>query len=349
MNLTLQDLVDLTGGKLIRGNPALNLTGFESLKNARSGDISFLGNPKYAGELSNTKAGAAIISSGLVGSAEAPESTALVEVENAVVAFDKVVRKYGVPKLEFCPGIHPSAVIADEVRIDPAKVEIAPNVVVGRGAVIGDGTRIGACTTIGRQTVIGEDCDIAANVSIREGSIIGNKVIIHGGAVIGADGFGFELIDGRHEKVEQLGIVRIGDDVEIGACSTIDRARFGETVIGEGTKIDNHVMVAHNVVIGKHCILVSQTGVAGSSRIGDYVTLAAQVGVAGHIEIGDRAVVGGGSKVISDLEAGGTYFGYPAIPMKEELRAKMRIKRLGSLFERVKKLEQDQGEKGGKD
>lgn len=349
MNLTLQDLVDLTGGKLIRGNLALNLTGFESLKNARSGDISFLGNPKYAGELSKTKAGAAIISAELVGSADAPESTALVEAENAVVAFDKVVRKYGAPRVEFCPGIHPSAVIADEVQINPAKVEIAPNVVVGRGVVIGDGTKIGPCTTIGRQTVIGKDCDIAANVSIREGSIIGNKVIIHGGVVIGADGFGFEFVNGRHEKVEQLGIVRIGDDVEIGACSTIDRARFGETVIGEGTKIDNHVMVAHNVVIGKHCILVSQTGVAGSSRIGDYVTLAAQVGVAGHIEIGDKAVVGGGSKVISDLEADGTYFGYPAIPMKEELRAKMRIKRLGSLFDRVKKLEQRRGNPGGKD
>lgn len=349
MNLTLQELVDLTGGKLIRGDLALSLTGFESLKNARSGDISFLGNPKYAGELSKTKAGAAIISTELVGSADAPESTALVEAENAVVAFDKVVRKYGAPRVEFCPGIHPSAVIADKVQIDPAKVEIAANVVVGWGAVIGDGTRIGACTTIGRQTVIGENCEIAANVSIREGSIIGDRVIIHGGVVIGGDGFGFEFVNGRHEKVEQLGIVRVGDDVEIGACSTIDRARFGETVIGEGTKIDNLVMVAHNVVIGKHCIIVSQTGIAGSSKIGDYVTLAAKVGIAGHVEIGDKAVVGGGAKVISNLEAGGTYFGYPAIPMKKELRTKMHIKRLGSLFSRVKKLEQDRENPSGKD
>lgn len=349
MNLTLQDLVDLTGGKWIRGDLALKLTGFESLKNARSGDISFLGNPKYTAELAKTKAGVAIISAELAGAVDAPENTALVEVENAVVAFDKVVRKYGAPKMEFCPGIHPSAVIAAEVLIDPEKVEIAANVVIGRGVVIGDGTRIGPCTTIGQQAVIGMDCDIAANVSIREGSILGDRVIIHGGVVIGGDGFGFEFVNGRHEKVEQLGIVRIGDDVEIGACSTIDRARFGETVVGEGTKIDNHVMIAHNVVIGKHCILVSQTGIAGSSRIGDYVTLAAQVGIAGHIEIGDHAVLGGGAKVISNLEAGGTYFGYPAIPMKEELRIKMHIKRLASLFARVKKLEQGLEPPGGKD
>ncbi len=348
MKLTLQELVDLIGGELVRGDLAQNFTGFESLQNARGGDISFLGNPKYAGELAKTKAGAVIVSTELIDAADAPDTTALVKAGNAVVAFDKVVRKYGAPKVEFCPGIHPSAVIAEEVRIDPDKVQVGPNVVVGRGAVVGDGTKIGACTTIGQQTVIGRDCDFAANVSIREGSIIGDRVILHGGVVIGADGFGFEFVDGRHEKVEQLGIVRIGDDVEIGAGSTIDRARFGETVVGEGTKIDNLVMVAHNVVIGKHCIIVSQTGIAGSSVVGDYVTLAAKVGVAGHVEIGDKAVVGGAAKVISNLEGGETYFGYPAIPMKKELRSKMFIKRLGGLFERVKKLEQEREKPSGK-
>ena len=349
MKLTLQELVDLVEGRLVQGHPDLELTGFESLKSARKSDISFLGNPKYGEDFSRTKAGAVIVSEALIDSAKAPEDTALVASENAVVAFDAVVRKYGAPKVKFSPGIHPSAVIAEEAHIDSAKVEIGPNAVVGRGAIIGDGTRIGACTTIGQETVIGQDCNIAANVSIREGSIIGNKAIIHGGVVIGGDGFGFEFVNGRHEKVEQLGIVRIEDDVEIGACTAIDRARFGETVIGEGTKIDNHVMIAHNVVIGKHCILVSQTGIAGSSRVGDYVTMAAQVGIAGHIEIGDKAILGGGAKVISDLEAGGTYFGYPAIPMKEELRTKMHIKRLASLFARVKKLEQNQELSGDED
>jgi len=346
MNITLQELVDLVGGKLVRGQGDLSLTGFESLKNARKSDISFLGNPKYADDLAKTKAGAVIVSQELIDSADTPGDTAVVSSENAVVAFDTVVRNYGAPKMEFCPGIHPSAVVEDEAQVDPAKVEIRANAVIGRGAIIGEGTRVGACATIGQESVIGEHCEIAANVSIREGSRIGNRVIIHGGAVIGGDGFGFEFVNGRHEKVEQLGIVRIEDDVEIGACTAIDRARFGETVIGEGTKIDDHVMIAHNVVIGKHCIIVSQTGIAGSSRVGNYVTLAAQVGIAGHVEIGDKAVLGGGTKVISDLEAGGTYFGYPAVPMKEELRSKMHVKRLGGLFARVKKLEKDQQSSG---
>ena len=349
MNLSLQELVDLVEGKLIRGQADINLTGFESLKNARKSDISFLGNPKYVEDLAKTKAGVVIVSEELIDSADAPEETAVVVSENAVVAFDTVVRKYAAPKVEFCPGVHPSAVIGDEAQVDPTNVEIGPNAVIGRGAVIGAGTRIGACTTIGQETMVGQDCEIAANVSIREGSIIGNKVIIHGGVVIGGDGFGFEFVSGKHEKVEQLGIVRIQDDVEIGAGTTIDRARFGETVIGEGTKIDNQVQIAHNVVIGKHCIIVAQTGIAGSSRIGNYVTLAAQVGIAGHVEIGDKAILGGASKAISDLEGGITYFGYPSVPMKEDLRIKMYLKRLGGLFARVKKLEKDQGASGDGD
>lgn len=340
MKLTLLELVELLAGSLLRGQEDLNLRGFESLKFAGPNEISFLDNLKYADDLSKTKAGVVLISAAMNNAVQVPENTALVVVENAAIAFDTVVRKYGAPIVEFNPGIHPSAVIGDGAQINADKVEIGPNAVIGWGAVIGDGTRIGACATIGQQAVLGENCDIAANVSIREGSLIGSRVIVHSGAVIGADGFGFEFVNGRHAKVEQLGIVRIEDDVEIGACTTIDRARFGETVIGEGTKMDNHVQIAHNVVIGKHCIIVSQTGIAGTCKIGNYVTMAAQVGIAPHIEIGDQAVLGGGAKVISNLEGGDTYFGYPAVPMKEELRSKMHLKRLGGLFKRVKKLEQ---------
>lgn len=341
MKLTLQELVDLLAGSLLRGQEDLNLSGFESLKFAGPNEVSFLDNLNYADDLAKTKAGAVLISAAMNDAVQVPEGTAVVVVENAAIAFDTVVRKYGAPTVEFNSGIHPSAVIGDGAQINADKVEIGPNAVIGCGAVIGDGTRIGACATIGQQAVLGENCDIAANVSIREGSLIGSRVIIHSGTVIGADGFGFEFVNGRHEKVEQLGIVRIEDDVEIGACTTIDRARFGETVIGEGTKMDNHVQIAHNVVIGKHCIIVSQTGIAGTCRIGNYVTMAAQVGIAPHIEIGDQAVLGGGAKVISNLEGGGTYFGYPAVPMKEELRSKMHLKRLGGLFKRVKKLEEE--------
>jgi len=158
--------------------------------------------------------------------------------------------------------------------------------------------------------------------------------------VVGADGFGFEFIDGRHRKIEQLGIVRIGDDVEVGASSTIDRARFGETVIGEGTKIDNQVQIGHNCIIGKHCLIVAQSGISGSTRIGDYVTLAAQCGIAGHLFIADRVTFGARSGVIASIrEPGGTYFGYPARPFKEDRREAMRLKQLGRLFRRVKALE----------
>ncbi|NOY00354.1 MAG: UDP-3-O-(3-hydroxymyristoyl)glucosamine N-acyltransferase [Verrucomicrobia bacterium] len=342
MNITLQELVDLIDGTLVRESTGLTLTGFGSLKDARNSDVSFCDNSKYVDDLAKTKAGVVIVSQKLLDAAPSSEGTVVIATENAGVSFDAVVRKFGAPEVEFCPGIHPSAVIGDGTQVDPAKVEICANAVLGPGVIVGDGTKIGACATIGQEAVIGQDCDIAANVSIREGSVIGSRVIIHGGVVIGGDGFGFEFVNGRHEKVEQLGIVRIEDDVEIGAATTIDRARFGETVIGEGTKIDNHVQIAHNVVIGKHCIIVSQTGIAGTCKIGDYVTMAAQVGIAPHIEIGDQAVLGGGAKVISNLEGGETYFGYPAVPMKDELRTKMHLKRLGGLFARVKKLEKNQ-------
>lgn len=341
MNLTLQELSELVGGSLIRGSADQVFTGFASLGEAQICDVSFCDHPNYADNLTKTEAGAVITTQKLLDSVDTKKSTAIVVTENAAVAFDKVVRKYGAPTVSFNAGIHPSAVIGEGAQMDPEKVEVCANAVVGPGAVIGDGSKIGACVTVGQEAVIGKDCEIAANVSIREGSVIGDRVIVHGGVVIGGDGFGFEFVNGRHEKVEQLGIVRIEDDVEIGACTTIDRARFGETVIGEGTKIDNHVQIAHNVIIGKHCIIVAQTGIAGSCKIGNYVTMAAQVGIAPQIEIGDKAVLGGGAKVISNLEGGGTYFGYPAIPMKEELRAKMHLKRLGGLFSRVKELEKN--------
>jgi UDP-3-O-[3-hydroxymyristoyl] glucosamine N-acyltransferase len=170
--------------------------------------------------------------------------------------------------------------------------------------------------------------------------VIGDRVKLHPGVVIGADGFGFELTEGRHHKIEQLGIVRIGNDVEIGASTTIDRARFGVTEIGDGTKIDNQVQIGHNCIIGKHCIIVAQTGISGSTRIGDYVTLAAQCGVAGHLTIADGVTCAARCGVISSItEPGGTYFGYPARPIKDDRRDAMHIKQLGTLLKRVKDLE----------
>ena len=341
VEISLQDLTDLVGGKLIRNGSCETLRGFESLDKARPDEISFFGNERYAKQLAATSAGAVFVPRAAV---EAPEATALIEVDNPVTAFDLVIREFASPKPAFEPGIHPTAAVAEDVAIDPQQVSVGANAVIESGASVGNGTRIGSGAVIEQGAKVGEDCEIHANAIVNYGCLLGDRVILHSCAVIGADGYGFQLVEGRHQKIEQLGIVRIEDDVEVGANTCIDRARFGETVIGEGTKIDNLVQIGHNCIVGKHCLIVSQTGLSGSARIGDYVTLAAKSGVGGHIEIGDRAVVGGAAGCISDVPAGQTVFGYPAKPMKEELRTKMFLKRLPGLFDRVKKLEKDRPE-----
>lgn len=343
MKTTAGEIAELVGGDLVRGDADLTLTNFAALDQADPSCVSFFGNSKYAGQLESTQAGLVLLTDPEVG---VPASVALVVVENPVLAFDAIIRKYAVTPPQFVPGIAETAFVAPNATVDGETVSVQPNATVSAGAFVGNGTRIGAGAVVCEGARIGEDCEIGPNVTIREGCIIGDRVIIHPGVVVGADGFGFEFVEGRHKKIEQLGIVRIGNDVEIGASTTIDRARFGETVIGEGTKIDNQVQIGHNVFIGKHCIIVAQTGISGSTRIGDYVTLAAQCGIAGHLQIADQTTCGGRSGVISSItEPGGTYFGYPARPLKENRRESMRLKQLGGLMKRVKHLEKKVGDK----
>jgi len=337
MKTSVGEIVTLVEGTLVRGDAAAVLTNFAALDQADATCVSFYGNPRYREQLESTRAGLVLVPDAGVA---APEGSSLVVVVNPVMAFDRIVRLYGVTPPPFVAGVNETAFVHPEAQLDPGGVSIEANATVSSGAVIGKGTRIGAGTVIGEDAVIGEDCVIGPNVTICQGCLVGDRVILHPGVVVGADGFGFEFVEGRHRKIEQLGIVRIGNDVEIGASSTIDRARFGETVIGEGTKIDNQVQIGHNCIIGKHCIIVAQVGISGSTRIGDYVTLAAQCGVAGHLVIADHVTCGGRSGVIASIrEPGGTYFGYPARPFKEDRREAMRIKQLGSLFRRVKALE----------
>jgi UDP-3-O-[3-hydroxymyristoyl] glucosamine N-acyltransferase len=210
--------------------------------------------------------------------------------------------------------------------------------VIEPGARLGNGTRIGANSYIGHETVIGDRCIVYPNVTIRERSRIGDRVIIHSGVVIGSDGFGFEMKSSGHQKVPQIGIVQIDDDVEIGANTTIDRARFGRTWIQEGVKIDNLVQIGHNVVIGKHSIIVAQVGIAGSVRIGAGVVIGGQVGIIGHIEIDDGTMIGAQTGVSKSLH-GGTWWATPAVPLKESLEHLAWVRRLGKLYERVKALE----------
>lgn len=326
-------------GQLLRGDEAAGLTNFAALDQADATCVSFFGNVKYREQLASTEAGLVLVPSADV---EAPAAAALVLVENPVIAFDAIVKTFGVSPPAFVGGVHVAAWVAPDAELDAAMVSVLANATVLSGATIGKGTRIGPGAVVGENVVIGEGCEIGPNVTIREGCRIGDRVILHAGVVVGGDGFGFEFVEGRHCKIEQLGIVRIENDVEVGASTTIDRARFGETVIGEGTKIDNQVQIGHNVIIGRHCIIVAQTGISGSTRIGDYVTLAAQCGIAGHLTIADQVTCGGRSGVIASItESGGTYFGYPARPLKEDRRESMRIKQLGSLLKRVKKLEEE--------
>lgn len=341
MNTTVGEVASLVEGKLLRGDEGAILTNFAALDQADTSCVSFFGNAKYKDQLASTEAGLVLVPTEEV---DVPETVALVLVENPVLAFDAIVRAFGVQPPVFEAGVHEAAWVAPEAQFDPSKVSILPNATVAAGVVIGNGTRIGSGAVIGENAIIGDDCEIGPNVTVREGCVIKDRVIVHAGVVVGADGFGFEFVEGRHKKVEQLGIVRIEDDVEIGASTTIDRARFGETVIGEGTKIDNQVQIGHNVIIGKHCIIVAQTGISGSTRIGDYVTLAAQCGIAGHLTIADKVTCGGRSGVIASIsDPGGTYFGYPAKPLKENRRESMHLKQLGGLLKRVKKLEEESG------
>jgi UDP-3-O-[3-hydroxymyristoyl] glucosamine N-acyltransferase len=207
------------------------------------------------------------------------------------------------------------------------------------GARIGNGTEIGPNCVIGEDAIVGSDCQLMANVTVRERCALGDRVILQPGVVVGSDGYGYELVDGRHVKIDQVGVVEIHDDVEIGANTTIDRARFGKTVIGEGTKVDNLVQIGHNCVIGKHCLIVALCGISGSTRIGDYVTMAGQCGTAGHVTIGDKVSLAGRSGVTTSLPGGAVYSGLPAQPFREEMKMRASLRRLPKLVERVKALE----------
>ena len=336
MSFTLQELEKLSGGEL-RGDPKQKISGAASLAEATAGEISFFANPRYAAQLRQTRASAVFVPLDF-----ADEITAAqIRVSNPVRAFEQVVLKFAPKPIEFAPGIHPSAVVGSGAKLGK-DVSIQPLAVIEPGVFVGDNSVIGAGTYIGHETVIGPDCKIYAHVMIRERTRVGARVVIHSGAVIGADGFGFEPAAGRYEKVPQLGIVQIDDDVEIGANTTIDRARFGRTWIQEGVKIDNLVQVAHNVVIGKHTVIAAQTGISGSTRIGERVLMGGQVGVAGHIEIGDGTIVGAQAGVTKSI-AGGTWWSTPIVPWAAAKQQNAWVHRLGKLIERVKAIEKKVG------
>jgi UDP-3-O-[3-hydroxymyristoyl] glucosamine N-acyltransferase len=326
----------MSGGELV-GDPTLQITGAASLGEATPGEISFFASRKYIGLLRKTLASAIFVPPDFAETINAAQ----VRVSNPTKAFEQVVLKFSPKPIAFSPGIHPTAVVDASVRLGE-RVSIQPLAVIEAGSRIGDDTIVGAGSYIGHATVIGSACHFYPRVTIRERSKIGSRVIIHSGAVIGADGFGFEMVDGRQQKIQQLGIVQIDDDVEIGANTTIDRARFGRTWIQQGVKIDNLVQIAHNVVIGKHSVIVAQTGISGSTRVGENVTMAGQVGVVGHLEIADGTIIAAQSGIAKNLP-GGVWFGSPAVPFAERKQQIAWIHRLGKLFARVKAIEKKLG------
>jgi UDP-3-O-[3-hydroxymyristoyl] glucosamine N-acyltransferase len=336
--ITLQQLTELVGGTLSAGSPESIISGLNSILEACPGEVTFLGNARYLPALKTTRASAVLVPEDL-DAEDAREGLALIRLKNPTLAFSTVIRFFVPPAMEFVPGVHPTATVASDVVYDPQKVSIGPQAVVECGVHLGDGCMIHAGTFIGRGVKLGAGCVIHANSVIKEYCILGQRVILHSGSVIGSDGFGYEEFQGRHQKIDQVGIVQIDDDVEIGSCTTIDRARFGRTWIGEGCKIDNLVQIGHNCTLGKHCIIVSQTGISGSTRLGNYVTMGGQVGVAGHLEIGDKVMFFAKSGVTKSILEAGAYTGYPARPLMEGRKMLSLPAKIPDLLERVRALE----------
>ena len=338
MRKTLAQIAKLVNGELV-GDPRQVITGLSGVKEARPGDLTFIANPKYISSLKTTKASAIITPRHV----DIPGKS-VIRTDNPSLAFARVASFLADtacrPK-----GIHKTAIIAGDAVIGK-NVAVGPYTVIEGGAVIGDNTLIFSGCYVGHRAVLGKDCLIYPHVTLREWITIGDRVIIHSGTVIGADGFGYVWANGKHEKIPQIGTVIIEDDVEIGANTAIDRARFDKTVIGEGSKIDNLVQIAHNVVMGKHCIIISQVGISGSVVIEDGAVLAGQVGVHGHLTIGKGVMATSRAVVTKSIPAGEKISGSPARPYMAEQRFQAALRRVPlyiktilDLKKRVEKLE----------
>ncbi|MBC7359139.1 MAG: UDP-3-O-(3-hydroxymyristoyl)glucosamine N-acyltransferase [Desulfacinum sp.] len=346
---TLQQMAELLGVER-QGPPDLVIRGVGPLQAAGPDQLSFLANPKYKSQLESSRAGAVIVHPSVPG-VDRPRLLS----SNPYWTMAKAAQLFHEPP-DLPVGIHPTAVVAADARIAP-DAALGPLVHVGPGSSVGSGTRIYGHVHIAGNVTVGEECLIHPNVTILDGCRIGDRVIIHSGTVIGSDGFGFAQDDqGRSTKIPQTGIVVIEDDVEIGANCAVDRATFGVTRIGRGTKIDNLVQIAHNVDIGEHSIIVAQVGISGSVTLGRHVVLGGQVGIAGHLTVGDGVRIGAKSAIAHSVPPGQDLLGIPAIPHKEWFRNYANWKRLprlrdelARLRERVDALEKELGRHGKDD
>lgn len=330
--LRLSEVAALLGGRLREG-PDPEITGAASLADAGVGDLAFVAGADRLPEALASAAGAFLVPPGL-----ALGGRPAVEVERPYEAFARFLGRLAPdPDRLYPPGIHPTAVVDPTAKVEA--LAVGPYCVIGAGAVVGGGTRLGPHVTVGCDAVVGRDCTLHPQVVVREGCRLGDRVIVHAGTVIGADGFGYLAGPRGQVKIPQVGIVVVEDEVELGALVTIDRATTGRTVIGAGTKLDNQVHVAHNVKIGRCCALSAQTGIAGSCVIGDGVITGGQVGIADHRVIGDGARIGAQAGVIKDVPRGATVFGYPALDFNESFRITAALRRLPAALARLRRLE----------
>jgi len=331
MTITAAQIAEQLRGEVL-GDGSVQLTGFAPADCARAGDLTFAEKEAYFAAAEQSQASAILVSGEFTSSRKV-----LIRVPNARVAVARLLPVFFPPD-EQPHGIHPSAVIAASAEIH-ATAHVGPHCVVGARVRLGARSVLMGGNHIGRDCQIGDDVYLFPNVVIYAKTQIGHRVSIHAGTAIGSDGYGYVFDEGRHRKMLQVGHVIIHDDVEIGANAAIDRGALGATVIGQGTKIDNLVHVAHNVVMGRHCLIMGQVGFAGSTHLGDYVVVASQSGIAGHLKLGNQVTIGAKSGVMRDIPDGGTVLGYPAMPDKQAKRQIVAVQHLPELIQRLRELE----------
>jgi len=333
LEATLRQLADLVEAT-VRGDPATLIHGVAGIQQARPGELALLADARYHRYLATTGASALLVGGDFDVSAT---PLPLLLAGNPGQAMDTIAAHLCPARPAPEPGIHPTALVAPDAAIGSG-VAIGAYCVVESGASLGDGTVLRPFVFVGRGVRIGSRCLLHPRAVVLDGCVLGDRVTLHSGAVIGADGFGYETRDGLHHKLTQRGIVELGNDVEIGANSTVDRARYGRTFVGAGTKIDNLVMVAHNDVIGEHCLLIGQCGIAGSTALGHHVVVAAQAGLVGHIEVGDGAIIGAQAGVTKSVPAGLVVLGSPAQDIQKERRSLALHQNLPELARRLREL-----------
>ncbi|MFQ6002888.1 MAG: UDP-3-O-(3-hydroxymyristoyl)glucosamine N-acyltransferase [Candidatus Zixiibacteriota bacterium] len=330
----LGEIASYLQGELV-GDPSVEITGVAGIEQAKPGDLTFLANPKYKPFLEKTSAACVIVGKEIE-AAKVP----LIRHPNPYFAFSKAMELFFQTKREYPRTIHPTVVLGKGIKLGKG-IHLGPYVVIEDNVELRENSTVLAGSIIEAGCILGENCLIYPHVTIRENAEIGKNVILHSGAVIGSDGFGYAKEKEIHHKIPQMGRVIIEDDVEIGACVTIDRATLGATRIGKGTKIDNLVQIGHNVVIGKNCIIVGQVGISGSTRIGNNVVLGGQAGLVGHIKIGNNVMIGAQSGVTKDIPNNTTIFGSPAREIKRTKKIEACISRLPEYIKRLRKIEEE--------